>query len=209
MHGKVAADRAEGLSATQSTRPGEYLEQVTLCVEGAQGQITSCVRAHGAFVDVLERRRIALNSRPAFSQPDIPSRVVSSLASRRREIGTCVTGVGCGWRDTKYETMRSRRRFGFDQSPNYPHRATSRDCPEIDGFSSAPCGSQRVCELHTHLIEHVRSSSAKTPSSLARRSRHPARRRLACGAAANVGRDFVDPPIREGRMRSAAIGTSS
>lgn len=190
-----------------------------MCVEGAQGQITSCVRAHGAFVDVLERRRIALNSRPAFSQPDIPSRVVGSLASRRREIGTCVTGVGCGWRDTKYETMRSQRGFGFDQSLNYPHLEASQDCPEIDGFSSAHCGSQCACELHTHLIEDVRfedvrSSSAKTPSSLAlaRRSRHPAhpaRRQLACGAAANVGRDFVDPPIREGRMRSAAIGTSS
>lgn len=166
---------------------------------GRMGRLLACWR----------RRRIALNSRPAFSQPDIPSRVVGSLASRRREIGTCVTGVGCGWRDTKYETMRSRRGFGFDQFLNYLRRAASRDCPEIDGFSSAPRRSQHACELHTHLIEDVRSSGAKTPSSLALRSRHPARRRLACGAAAKVGPDFVDPPMRASYLRSAAIEISS
>jgi len=76
--------------------------------------------------------------------------------------------------------------FRFAQPLNYPHLLASKDCPAIDGYSSAPCGPPHACELHTlseDKWDAARSSGTKMPSSLARAARRNARRRLVHGAA--------------------------
>jgi hypothetical protein len=113
--------------------------------------------------------------------------------------------------------------LNFNQSLNYPHLAASKDCAAIDGYCSAPCGPPSSCELYTHLSEDkrgaVQSSGTKRPSSLARPSRRPARRRLAHESAGSLGQHIIDAPMRAARapieaatglserVRSAAIET--